>query len=239
MGGYDTSVQLTQSLQSSAVNKYGTPNYGIRYFPPSPAATTLDVHPFLECDAIWDSGAKHLSPISEPDQTNLGMDSAQGHADAQTFINTMVNVWTNVGPLTFPTGGTLYSFLGQENSTHLSSGYWSGWASYVNGFVLNGSSPFFASLYCTPGQGNSCTVIQAASGASACFIVWSAEVENSTSCRGTLTNPPSWNATFCSGISTNLWQFAEKGACGLTVDIDMDLSNMNFPNFCFYLKSRP
>jgi hypothetical protein len=114
-------------MQRNSVNNYGPPNYWLRYYQPSPDATKIQAHPIDECRAIWDSGAKHLGPISEPRQSNLGMGSDQGNADAQSFVSAMIDGWATVGPLKFPTNDTLYCFLGQENTTYLSSGYWSGW----------------------------------------------------------------------------------------------------------------
>jgi hypothetical protein len=234
-GGYDTADELTNSLQANASSTYGPPNYWIRYFQPSPHATKISAHPIEECDAIWDSGAKNLSPVSEPEQANLTMGSAQGHADAQMFVNAMVNLWTNVGPLKFPTNNILYSFLGQEGNTNLNSDYWSGWANYVNSFILNGKAPFYACLYCTPGSGNCCNVINNASASAKCYIVWTPVHQR---CSGTLRNPPAWAAISCSGVPTHLWQFAIEN-CPLSVHVDMDLSDIDFAVNCFYLSSRP
>jgi hypothetical protein len=233
VGGYDTSSEITQTLQRNAVNTYGPPNYWLRYYQPSPCATKIQAHPIDECRAIWDSGAKHLSPISEPRQTNLNNGSAQGQADAQSFVSAMIDVWATVGPLKFPVNQTLYCFLGQEPSTQLGADYWQAWASYLNSYSFNQHLPFFACLYCVPGQGNSCNVINNSS--ATCWIVWTPQHQH---CAGQIDNPPAWDAISCSGVPTHLWQFAD-GGCNLSVNVDKDTSDINFPNFCFYLDARP
>jgi hypothetical protein len=236
-GGYDTASKITYSLAHDAANKYGRPNYWLRYLAPSPAATLITDTPNTECQNIWDVGGPHLAPITEPTQSVLGQDYASGQSHAQTFANALVNLWNDVTPLITPTNGVLYSWLGQENTTHLSQGFWNGWAAYINTFNFAGLGEIlYASLYCTPHSDDSCAVTNSATGNSTCFALWSPEPQR---CGNNLNNPPSYGPTGCADTPTNLWQFAEEGACGLTVNVDMDVSNLNYVDYCFYLSRRP
>lgn len=239
-GGYDTASYIN-SVYSAADSKYGAADYWIRYFTPSPNGTVdqSSSHANSECDADWDSGAKHLSPITSPAQSHLSGSSAQGLADAQAFAAAIHNVWAWVLPLFLPTNNTLYSWLDQEAGTSMSSNYWSGWAGYINSYQWGNAYPLFACLYCNPcgGAGHNCTTVVAAGG---CFRIWSSEPETPY-CGYKLSNLPPWAAHTCScvtsGPPTILWQFAEQPVCNLTVNVDMDEGTMT--PYTFYLGSRP
>jgi hypothetical protein len=225
-GGYDT-ANYVNVVATAAKSKYGTPDYWLRYFSPSPNGTVNNgaTHAKNECNGVWDSGARNLSPITSPSQSRLGGTSAQGLADAQAFVSALRSVYGWVAPLLLPSGGVLRCWLDQESSTSMSVAYWAGWSDYINGYEWNpGYAPLFACLYCNPcaGAGHNCTTIVADG---YCWTIWSSEPE-SPYCSYKVSNLPPWHATTCSCVSngpgTTLWQFAEEGVCGLTVNIDMD-----------------
>jgi hypothetical protein len=239
-GGYDTASYI-YDVYTAADAKYGTPNYWIRYFSPSPNGTvnSSSSHANTECRAAWDSGGKYLSPISSPAQSRLSGTSAQGLADAQVFVSALHNVWLWVTPLDLPTNGVLYCWLDQEQSTSLSTAYWGGWEGYINSYNWpNRGYPLYASLYCNPctsGHSN-CSTVASVGG---CYAVWSSVPEP---CGYSLRNLPSWNAKTCAscvsnGPSTVLWQFAEAGVCSLTVNVDMDDGAISANSF--FMSSRP
>lgn len=241
-GGYDT-TNFIGVVYSAADSKYGAPKYWIRYFSPAPN-TPINVsssNANAECRADWDSTAKHLSPITSPSQGRLNGTSAEGLADAQTFVSALTSVYFEVIPLEKPTNDILYCWLYQESSTVMSTAYWSGWSGYVNSYRwIDGTYPLYACLYCNPcgGAGHNCTTISVQGG---CFQVWSSEPESGY-CGYTLKNLPTWHANTCSKCAsaapgTHLWQFAEQGYCGLTVDIDMDEGTMT--PYSFYLTAKP
>lgn len=123
----------------------------------------------------------------------------------------------------------------------MSTAYWSGWSGYLNSYNWFGSGvyPFYACLYCNPcaGAGHNCTTVASAGG---CFAIWSSEPE-SPYCSYSLKNLPPWHANSCTcatgAPATALWQFAEAGPCGLTVNVDMDEGTLT--PYSFYLSSRP
>jgi len=242
-GGYDT-ASYVYDVQAAAVTKYGTPNYWIRYFSPAPNGTVniSAAHAISECRAVWDSGGHRLSPISSPSQSRLGTTTAAGQADAQTFVSAMLNVYGWVGPLQTPTNNILRCWLDQEASTSMSTAYWTGWATYINGYNWRGlgTYPLYACLYCNPcgGVGHNCTTVGSAGH---CWGIWSNEPETPY-CGNSLKNLPAWHANTCAPCSTAapgtlLWQFAEKAVCGLTVNVDMNEGTL--AAYAFYLSARP
>jgi hypothetical protein len=240
-GGYDTASWVSD-VYAAAGSKYGAPDYWIRYFSPSPNGTvnSSSSRAKQECSAVWDSGAKHLSPITSPSQSRLGGTYAQGLADAQTFVNALKNVYNWVGPLLLPANGVLRCWLDQESSTSMSSNYWAGWSDYVNAYeFLPGSTPLFACLYCNPcrGAGHNCTTVVADG---YCWSIWSSTPETGY-CGYSLKSLPPWHANTCTCATnapgTSLWQFAEKTPCSLTVNIDMDEGTLT--TYSFHLAYDP
>ena len=241
-GGYDTASYI-YDVRVAADNTYGSPKYWLRYFSPSPNGTVnlSSSHANSEERADWDSGAKHLSPITSPSQSRLGGTYAQGQADAQTFANALKSVYGWVAPLLLPGSGDLRCWLDQEASTSMSSSYWDGWSDYINAYQWSpGFAPLFACLYCNPcgGAGHNCTTIVAAG---YCWSVWSS-VPESPYCGYSLRSLPPWHAYSCSRCvsnapATSLWQFAEQGVCNLSVNIDMDEGTLT--PYAFYLAYRP
>lgn len=241
-GGFDT-ASYVYDVRVGAVNNYGTPSYWIRYFSPSINGTVnqSSSHANSECDAVWDSGARNLSPISEPSQSRLSGTSAQGLADAQTFVSALHSVYSAVIPLQMPLNGQLYCWLGQEASTSLSTSYWSGWSGYINSNDWSGQGyfPLYACLYCNPCQSNACTTVSTAGG---CFRIWTTQPQL---CGYKLSNLPTWNPKGCStsgchtggGPTVQVWQFAEQPVCGLSPNVDMDEGDLS--PYSFYLSARP
>jgi hypothetical protein len=249
VAGYDTASYL-QDVYSAADSRYGTPAFWLRYFSPSPNGTvnSSSTNAIAECRAAWDSTGHFLGPITSPSQSRLSGTSAMGQADAQTFCSALYTTRQYVGSrFALPSNGTLYCWLDQEGSTSLSLSYWNGWSGYVDGYVWppNGSLPLYPCLYCTPCSAYpNCSVIQSSS-ANFCFAVWTPEPQK---CGYTVSNPPAWAAQSCAsscstgytGTPTRLWQFAEQGACGLSVNVDMDVGGgINYANYCFDITSRP
>lgn len=246
MAGYDT-ASFVQDVYQAADSTYGAPGYWLRYFSPSPntPVNSSSSNANAECRAVWDSGAKHLGPITSPAQSRLSSNSSsEGHADAQTTASALYNTWLEVGPLLLPSNGVLYTWLDQEASTSLSLGYWNGWGNFINGYNWPGNGfPLFASLYCNPcAAPPNCSTIGNAN-AAVCFAVWSSEPQK---CGFSVRNPPPYAPETCSGcagvnVASKLWQFAEKGACGLSVNVDMDVSNISagYASNCFNVSSRP
>jgi hypothetical protein len=244
MAGYDTASTI-QSVGPGALSEFGAnPLFWIRYFSPSPAADCVNssaAGAVDECVGLWDynDDSPCLGVISEPSQSHLSGSSAQGQADAQQYIASLLYVYDNVGPLQYPTNDTLWCWLGQEASTTLSSGYWTGWATYVNDY----GGPMHAALYCDPeAPPPNCSVIDNYNGtSSACYAVWSSEPEYTSYCAGGLTSSPAWAAESCSDVGTRLWQYAEQGVCGYSADVDLDegAPGYNYKSWCFYLSSQP
>jgi len=237
--GYDTASYI-YDVRVAADATYGSPDYWLRYFTPSPNGTVDlgSAHANHECRDDWDSGAKHLSPITSPTQSRLGGTSAQGLADAQAFVNALQNVYVWVTPLLLPTNDTLRCWLDQESSTSMSANYWAGWSNYINGYTWpSHGQPLYACLYCNPchGAGHNCTTIAGTN----CFAIWSSTPEI---CGYSMNNLPAFNPNKCSACIANppaslLWQFAEKGVCSLSVNIDMNEGTLT--PYSFYLNARP
>lgn len=240
-GGYDTASYIEDVYSSGLITKYGAPDYWIRYFSPAPNGTVnrSSSGANTECRSDWDSGAKHLSPISSPSQSRLSGTNAEGLADAQTFAAAMHNVYLWVIPLQLPVNYMLRCWLDQESSTSMSTAYWNGWGDYINAYAWAGTYPLWASLYCNPcrGAGHNCTTVASVGG---CYNIWSSTPESGF-CGYSLKNLPPWSAYTCScatgAPSTTLWQFAEAGVCSLTYNVDMDEGTL--AAYSFYLSARP
>lgn len=253
--GFDTASVITPTLADNAVAQFGTPRFFARYFTPSPSAgTTIDstaTNSNNEVRHMFNHGADRLVPISAPSQSRLtatgSTGSANGTADARTFMNAVVNFYFNVVPMAFSSSNSLYCYLDVEQSTNLSQAYWNAWATYVNGYQLTGSgAPFYASIYGAPTFGNICNII--ANGASTCFGVWSSGPEFCSNC---VPFGPSWNAYTCSGRSTMIWQYQEKGNCEnintcnpthnfvANVDLDEGHTDIGFIDTTFQIRYAP
>ena len=242
MAGFDT-ASFVQDVQSQAVRTYGRPLFWIRYFPPS-ANTTLDRDAVTECQAIWDSGARALGPISAPTQSRLAGSAAEGQADAHTFASALLSTYFAVGPLFLPANNMLLCWLDMESGTSLSVDYWNGWSGTIDGFQFpagSGNLPLYPALYCNPHADPSPCTTLANSTANYSFAVWSSEPEP---CTKSITNPPTWNAESCPQSPTNLWQYAEAGIAGClpaqpSVDLDVGAPGVYYPDYCFQLTGRP
>jgi hypothetical protein len=241
-GGYDT-ASYVYDVEPAAHQTYGTPNYWIRYFSPAPNGTvnSSSAHANAECRPVWDSGAKHLVPITSPSQSRLSGSAAMGQADAQTVVSAIVNVYGWVVPLHTPANNILRVWLDQESSTSMSTNYWEAWANYINHynwFNLN-VYPLFACLYCNPchGAGHNCT-----SSKFGVWWIWASEPQTPT-CSFDLSPLPAWNALSCSScvtgaVATSLWQFRSTAAChNLSVNVDLDEGTQQA--YSFYLSARP
>lgn len=241
--GFDTADTVQDAVSSGALTEHGTPGFWLRYFHPCPNES-LAQDPVTECRAIWDSGASHLSPICDPPSSNESMTGSagqeQGKDDAQTFVGELVSTYNAVGPLLLPTNQYLLCWLDLESGKTLSSDYWNGWAGYVNAYYWPGAGytnyPLSACLYCNPGNGNGCKVIDNLNN-QGCQYVWASEHE--TCCCPKLSSPPSWDAEKCSNVPTGLWQWAEQQVCGYYSKVDLDLGSINTVAYCFYLSGRP
>jgi hypothetical protein len=235
MAGYDT-ASFIQSVYAAARSEFGeAPNYWIRYFSPCPNGS-FNSDPTTESEAAWNSGAPYIGCISSPAQSRLSGSAAEGQADAQTFAAALLSAWDAVGPLLLPSSLTLYTWLDQEAGTTLSVAYWNAWAIYIAGYDFpSGGEVLYPGLYCDPISGHpSCSTIENKNvfGASA---VWSSEHEPC----GTLKSPPSFAPVNCPTTATELWQFGEKGVCGYSANVDLDLAANNYATNCFYVSEDP
>jgi hypothetical protein len=245
MAGYDTAGQI-QDTYVSAHNEFGVdPNFWIRYFSPSPAADIFSNNAKAECEGAWASGGHYVGCICAPTQSRLSGSSAEGQADAQSMAASMLSAWDAVGPLHVPSNNKLYCFLDQEYSTSLSLSYWDGWANYIANYNFGGlgTYPLYPCLYCDPDSPYpNCSTIAAATGLNIPAAVWSSEPEP---CGG-IKNPPAWDAEECSSVSsskvpTEVWQYGEQGACGLSANVDLDEGGPGFntADYCFDVVSNP
>jgi len=252
MAGYDCADTITNQYRPASV--YGTPAFWLRYFSPSPSATVVNVsssNASSECDAAWDSGGKYIGPICAPTQSRLSSNSySEGQADAQTFASALLQVYLWVAPFNLPTNGVVYCWLDQEPSTSLSSNYWNGWGSYIDGYNWNftGTYPLFSCLYCNPcAPYPNCSTVNNPNN-HVCWSIWSQQPQKCY----TVSNPPPWSAEACSntcagsysGPATQLWQFRiqiDYPTCtNLSTAVDMDVGGgINYANYCFRLTSRP
>jgi hypothetical protein len=239
MAGYDTAGTI-QDTYASAYDEFGAdPGFWIRYFTPSPAADVFDSDPEPESAGAWDSGGHYVGCISAPTQSRLSGSEAEGQADAQSFAAAMQSAYYAVEPLLLPANGQLYCWLDQEYSTSLSLDYWNGWADYIANynFADLGTYPLYPCLYCDPySPYPNCSTL-ATSGAAACQAVWSSEPEPC----GSLASPPAWDADECGTVATELWQYGEQGACGLSANVDLDVGAPGFTtaDYCFNVSASP
>lgn len=222
-GGFDTASIVSSGFVTSMQSAHGDPDYWIRYFDPCPytSLNSSSANANNECRAIYHSTGPALSPLSSPAQSRLNGTSAEGQADATTFVNSIKSAYTAVATMVQPTSGMLYCWLDQEASTSLSLSYWKSWANYINTTSLGGSGAvFYAGLYCNPGSAYpNCSTIAGASGTTGhCNSVWSSEPEYSNN---SLSSPPTYNPDTCSAAPSNLWQFHENLGSS-TVDLDSD-----------------
>jgi hypothetical protein len=243
MAGYDTAGEI-QNTYVGAADEFGeAPGYWIRYFSPSPAADIFSSDPTAECEGAWASGGPFIGCISAPEQSDLGSGSGQGLLDAQTFAASMLSAYNTVGPLDLPSNNELWAFLDQEYSTSLSTGYWDAWSNYIANynFADLDTYPLFPALYCTPDSPfPNCSVIAAATGLDVPVTVWSAVPEPC----GTLEDNPAYDPEECSTytsstVPSNLWQFGEQGVCGYSADVDLDVADVTYADFCFRILSDP
>jgi hypothetical protein len=243
MAGYDTAGEI-QNAYAGAQDEFGAdPGYWIRYFSPSPAADIFSSDPTAECEGAWASGGHFVGCISAPTQSDLSGSSGTGLLDAQTYAASLLSAYQTVGPLDLPSNSELWTFLDQEYSTALSSDYWDAWSNYIGNynFASLGTYPLFPALYCTPSAPSAnCSTIAAATGVEIPITVWTPVPEPC----GTLTDTPAWDPEECSTytsstVPTNLWQFAEQGACGISANVDIDVADVNFADYCFRILSDP
>jgi hypothetical protein len=248
MAGYDT-ANYVYDVSGTAVSDYGTPNFWLRYFSPSnnTPINSSSSNANEECTAIYNSGGNHLGPIMEPNQSNLSSSSAQGQADAQTFVSALNYVYDNVTPLMMPTNDQLYCWLGQEPSTSLSSSYWDGWSGYVGSNSSFGGEFLYPCLYCTPcapAPNCSSVLVQYHDTAyNTCIAIWAAGTKGW--CQNTnMSDPPPWQAETCAGcgvnnnVPTSLWQYNIGGECGIPADLvdeDYGAPGFNYPDYCFFM----
>lgn len=246
MAGYDNAAPI-QDVYVAAHNEFGVdPGFWMRYFTPSPAADIFSNDSVAEAEACWASGARAIGCISAPTQSRLAGSSAEGLADAQSFVASMNTAYRAVHPLLVPTNQQLYCWLDQEYSTSLSLSYLNGWANYIanNNFGALGTYPLYPCVYCTPAApAPNCSVFAQATGLNRPTAVWCPEPEF---CDGLADPPGVYEPQECSQYSsstvpTKLWQYAEQGACGWTaaVDLDQGAPGFNNANFCFLLSGDP
>lgn len=233
MAGFDTAGRV-QNVATEAVSKFGTPYFWIRYFTPCPD-TPLSVssaNANAECTAMWNSGGKHLGPITSPDQVRLAGTSADGIADASAFVNALTAAYYWVVSLDVPSDNEVYCWLDQEESTALSVAYWDGWATFVGSYDFGVSSAqvLYPCLYCSPcAPPPNCSTLK---DAAFCAAIWTPQPQDCSSV--SLTHPPTWHPDSCTGcgvaidVPTELWQFAEPGSCGYTTNVDLDMGAPNF-----------
>lgn len=235
MAGFDTASQIG-AVQVQAVEEFGTPRFWGRYFSPCQSAGTgFEQNALSEARAMWNSGSRHLFPLTSPTQGHLAGTTAMGQSDAKTFVGAVTSGIAQVAPMQWPSG--LYTYLDQEYSTSLSITYWNGWARYVDDNF--GSHVALPALYCTPDAPYpNCSVVTS-SQAAICYGIWSAEPEPC----GNLVNPPAWGPQTCGSgkMPTILWQYGEHTGCGFTSNVDLDLGGPTGSAFggMFYLSSQP
>jgi hypothetical protein len=241
MAGFDTADPISSQVPV-AITTWGKPNFWIRYFAPC-SYTPLSTNARAECDALWDgnSTAPYLGSMSTPTQSRLSGSSAEGLADAQTYISSMLSAYDTVAPLFLPTNRELWCWLDQEPGTTLSLDYWNGWAGYLNGYELDGFGyPFYAGLHCDPAApALNCSIVDGPS-AAACFAVWAS---GPLRCSNSLASPPpAWTPGTCGSVVTQLWQYWVEDTCRSTaanVDISFARPGTYYPSYCFWLASRP
>ena len=244
--GYDCAATIGD-VYVSAHDEFGVdPNFWVRYFTPSPAADIFSDDAESECIAAWDSGGHYIGCVSAPDQGDLSGSSGTGQSDAQSFAASMLSAYYAVGPLDLPSDNALVCWLDQEYSTSLSLPYLDGWAGYIANynFAGLGTYPLYPGVYCTPAAPYpNCSIFAEASGLDVPSDVWTPEPEYCDP----LADPPGvYEAQECSTytsskVPSNLWQYAEQGACGWSAAVDLDVSSpsWNYDNYCFEVVAEP
>jgi hypothetical protein len=234
--GFDTDNYI-YNVASSAKSKFGTGVFYIRYLNPSQGATHLITSSSgnSEFHTGWTYGVRYFAPNTEPvPQSRLNGTGAQGTADATAFCAALHSLWLSVLPLDIPTSGHLNCYLSLESATNLSTAYWNGWATYVDGYSLGGSLPLYPGMYCNPGS--SAKNCSSAGAGVFCWSVWSSEHEPCSAC-GTFPEP--WDAEVCynspGSVATSLvWQMAEEGVCKSCQhttswpNVDADMTNPSY-----------
>jgi hypothetical protein len=247
MAGYDTAGTI-QATGAGALSEFGeNPQFWVRYFSPSPAADVINSSASganAECEGLWkyNNDSPCLGVVAAPTQSRLSGSSAEGVADAQTYGAAITFVFDNVTPLDNPANGELFCWLDQEASTSLSDGYWSGFASTLNGSDT-GAYHHYTGLYCDPDAAPpNCSVIDAYVGTSSrCYAVWSSEPEYTSNCSGGIKSAPAWAAESCASVTTYLWQYVEQGVCGYSANVDLNegRTGTTYGSYCFKLSANP
>lgn len=244
--GYDNAATI-QDVYVSAHDEFGVdPNFWMRYFTPSPAADIFSNDPLSECIAAWDSGGPYVGCVSAPYQSRLSGSSAEGLADAQSMAASMLSSYYAVGPLDLSSFNIIDCLLDDEYSTPLSLSYWDGWANYIANYNFAGlnSYPLYPNCYCTPSSPEpNCSIFAEATGINRPSMVWSPVPEF---CDGLAGPPGTYEPEQCSTYSsskvpTNLWQYAEQGACNWSAAVDLNVCDpdINWQNYCFRIVSAP
>jgi hypothetical protein len=173
-----------------------------------------------------------MFPITSPSQSRIATSGTTGTAygddDATTAGNAIANVYGWVTQFWMPTNGVLHVFLDIEGGTTPSANYVSAWAQTLNevSFVNNSGNnyPLYPCAYVNPHAATGvCTVV------SVCYAIYSSEPEPCSNCNKVF--GPAWGAYTCSGLSTVIWQYVQKGPCastcgnGWTVNVDLDMLN--------------
>lgn len=238
--GFDTASTLTNSLLSSAKTVFNnggnTAHFVARYFSPTPGITTFNsssTNANNEVNAMIAESILYLVPISSPTQSRIATGGSTGTGygddDASQFCNAIGTVYNEVGQFYFPSNGELHVYLDIEGGTTPTSAYCTAWIDSVDAhtFVNNSSNdaPYFPCFYANPGAGTGvCTV--AAGGT---FGIWASESEPCGDCD--IPFGPSWGPETCSGLTSLIWQYAERGSCtttcgkGWTPNVDTDMIN--------------
>jgi hypothetical protein len=224
--GFDTASAVTDAIASAATGYYGNGAW-IRYFDPSPNATTISSsksNAQSEVSAMTAYGGHHLCPITEPSQSNLETGSTSlGASDASTFLTAVQNVvdWTSIG---LP--GSLVCYLCLESGNNLSTDYWNGWATTVNAYSLRGT-PFYAGLYINPtNSSGACSTVAEAGPGEECYAIWTSTPEPCSRCLTKFADLSGWLGTACSGLPSYMWQYGEYpgcASCGYTLPAPVDL----------------
>jgi hypothetical protein len=203
--------------------KWGTPSFWIRYFSPSPQANVIDIsaaNANNEVRAMWDGGARYLSPICAPTQSRLTTLGDAGYLfgvqDANTFGNAIMNTYFNVPPLRLPTFLGVYLDL-EPGVGNLSPTYWDGFSRTIFTFQFpNGPGqwiqPLYAGLYCGPAlyQAN-CSVVAN----HYCYSIDSFQPQPCPDCDQFCNQ---WQATPCPNDTpeTLIWQMTIQSGCQQT-----------------------
>jgi hypothetical protein len=244
--GYDCADTINE-VYVSAHDEFGVdPDFWMRYFSPSPAADIFSDDAESECEAAWASGGHYVGCVSAPYQSDLSGSSATGQADAQTYAASILSAYDSVGPLDLPSNNALDCLLDQEYSTSLSQPYWDGWSDYIANynFADLGTYPLYPDVYCTPSAPYpNCSIFAESSGLNVPAMIW---VPTPEYCDPLGDPPGTYEPETCSEYSsstvpTNLWQYAEQGACDWSAAVDLNVCNpdINWDNYCLRILSDP